>query len=120
MCLFGVGGAGRRPHQAPILTNSTSEPISVVLFITLVSEIAGLLKTDDEKKKEYISFASKFCAFHNEAKFPIYDRISREMLSKINKEHHFTDKFNKDKIPYEKYVGIYNSFIEKFGLEEFL
>ncbi len=86
--------------------------------ITLVSEIAGLLKTDDEKKKGYISFASKFCAFHNEAKFPIYDRISREMLAKINKTQSFTERFNKDKIPYEKYVKIYNSFIKKFGLEE--
>lgn len=86
--------------------------------IALVSEIAGLLKTDDEKKKEYISFASKFCAFHNESKFPIYDRISREMLAKINKEYHFTDKFNKDKIPYEKYVKIYDLFIEEFNLKE--
>ena len=86
--------------------------------IALVSEIAGLLKTDNENKKEYISFASKFCAFHNEAKFPIYDRISREMLAKINKTQSFTERFNKDKIPYEKYVEIYNSFIKKFGLEE--
>ena len=33
ICLFGVGGARRGPHRAPSLTISTSEPISVVLFI---------------------------------------------------------------------------------------
>ena len=33
MCLFVVGGAGRRPHRAPSLTKSTREPTSVVLFV---------------------------------------------------------------------------------------
>lgn len=81
--------------------------------ISLVSEISKV------GNKEYLSFASKFCAFFNNAKYPIYDRISREILSDINKKYGFTNRFCKDKIPYDRFVSIYNAFISAFDLQNY-
>ena len=43
--------------------------------LTVVSEIATCLKD-----KKYLSFASKYCSWHNQQAFPIYDKYVVELL----------------------------------------
>lgn len=79
-------------------------------LVTEISKVGG---------KEYLSFASKFCAFFNNTKYPIYDKISRKVLSDINKKYGFTNRFCKDKIPYDRFFTIYNAFISAFDLQNY-
>ncbi len=48
-----------------------------------------------------------------------YDKISRKVLSDINKKYGFTNRFCKDKIPYDRFFTIYNAFISAFDLQNY-
>ena len=87
---------------------------------TVVHRIAKLNDT-------YFSFATKYCSFHNPAKYPIYDSWVYDVFSKLRKE--LTDKpFSKETIKntewsekqkspcgYELYKEIYDSFIKRYA-----
>lgn len=63
--------------------------------IAVVEEIARL-KIDDRKTRRYLSFASKYCSFHNPNIYPIYDKYVLEVLwvlkNRLNIEANATKK----------------------------
>lgn len=90
----------------------------------LVGEIAHL-QLDNAVRNNY-SFATKYCAYHQPDKYPIYDR----MVAKT-----FTTLFSNDFLPeyksytktsfaeklkdYDFYVEFYDYFMDEFDLKEF-
>ncbi len=67
--------------------------------------------------KDCTSFASKYCSRYEKDKFPIYDKLVKQMLCLINEATNFTGKkisINKMK-EYEDYCSIVDKFINKFN-----
>lgn len=72
-----------------------------------------------EIDRSMYSFATKYCALHQPAHFPIYDGLISDMLLKYNKQEKFSD-FNWDALrDYPKFRSVILSFRTHFGLEAF-
>ena len=101
--------------------------------LTLVPEIACLELADGSSRNNY-SFATKYCAYHQPSKFPIYDSIVAAVFTKLFEDGHLngyvyasesdTTKrvFNKggfkEKLKdYRFYVEVYNAFMKQYDLE---
>lgn len=102
---------------------------------SLIPEIATL-KTSKEEKRYNYSFATKYCAYHNPEKFPIYDSIvamtfisffEKGLLPnykcgnrKSSASNTFTKREFANKIKdYNFFVELYDYFMELFDLKTF-
>ncbi|MBO4739762.1 MAG: hypothetical protein J5606_09435 [Bacteroidales bacterium] len=85
---------------------------------TLVPEIANIKIND--KTYNFYSFATKYCAYHEPDKFPIYDNIVANVLTALyadkNKKE-FEKKFEKKLREYDYYVQVYDTFMKEYGLD---
>lgn len=94
--------------------------------ITLVDDIASLGRTQigEQGGKQILSFASKYCVWHNDCiykkdDFVIIDSIVKTKLKEFNEEYSFAPKFSKkDLKDYKKYKEILEKFREFFGLKK--
>lgn len=86
--------------------------------LSVVKDIANV-EMKNGKIKNFYSFATKYCSHHFERDFPIYDSYVDKMLTKINKQEHFSD-FNKaDLKTYENYYKVLIDFRNHFNLGKF-
>ena len=102
----------------------------------LVDAIAEL-KLKDGKTRINYSFATKYCALHQPNKYPIYDSIVAEILTKLmitnqlppyeykkNKSDLSTDtymtqgEFEEKLRDYDFFVKVYDIFMHDYGLKE--
>jgi hypothetical protein len=67
--------------------------------------------------KEYLSFASKFCSWHNPMAYPIYDSNVRECLWSYKKKDAFAEFQKQDLYYYKKLVEIVIKFRRYYELE---
>ena len=94
--------------------------------LSLVQEIVLCLK------KDYLSFATKFCAMHNPNKFPIFDSFINRIFTYLNKNgffkgtsasqdmfKNFTQASKSKSSHYKDYVTIYDEFLKKSGMYSF-
>ena len=85
--------------------------------LTLVNQIAKV--TISGSKKNFYSFASKYCNHHNPEAFPIYDSYVKKMLMHFKR----VDKYEPFKVgdlkSYERFVEVINRFRKFYGLQEF-
>lgn len=89
--------------------------------LALVNDIANV--EIGGKKKNFYSFASKYCSHHNSGAFAIYDYYVEKCLMYFNKLNKFSDfrlqdlkdytVFNKALVDFEEYYGL-----EKYSLKE--
>ena len=99
---------------------------------SLITEIATL--TFDDKKRYNYSFATKYCAYHQPEKFPIYDSIvamtfisffEKGLLPKYKccsrkstAKGSYTKREFKDKLKeYDFFVEVYDHFMELYDLK---
>jgi hypothetical protein len=82
-------------------------------IISLVNEIA----TKNEERK-LVSFASKYCSFHNPSKYPIYDRFVCIALKHFNEQYSFFDLRGKDISDYTIFHDLYLAFIKELVKED--
>lgn len=81
----------------------------------LVSEIANI--TIKDKNKNFYSFATKYCFWHNEKMYPIYDKFGSKTLKAFSNNN--VCDFNClgiDLRNYEEYRNVINNFCEAFNL----
>lgn len=100
---------------------------------SLIPEIAAL--TFDGKKRYNYSFATKYCAYHQPAKFPIYDSIvamtfisffEKGLLPKYKyckcksttKEAYTKSEFAAKLKEYDFFVNVYDYFMDLYDLKE--
>ena len=69
--------------------------------------------------KDYISFASKFCIWHNPDAYPIYDGNVRACLSAYGKQDGFAKFCQEDLYYYKKLVEIVRAFRNYYELSCF-
>lgn len=92
---------------------------------TVVYEIA-------RSKKDYLSFATKFCAMHNPDKFPIFDSFINRIFTHLNKNgffngtrveedtfKHFGQSEKSKSLYYADYKLIYDEFLKKSGISSY-
>ena len=78
---------------------------------------AVFLITDCPDLKQYLSFATKFCSWHNPAAYPIYDANVRECLSSYGKQEQFAQFRNEDLWYYGKLFAMVVAFRNYYGLD---
>ena len=85
---------------------------------TLVNELAAV-DFGNDKHKNFYSFATKYCNFHQPDQFPIYDRYVASLLLHFKKVDHFYAFNASDLRDYPTYRTIINAFQAHYGLMEF-
>lgn len=83
----------------------------------VVNKIAQI--TISNKKKNFYSFATKYCNWHNQMKYPIYDNFVDKILRKYRDETKFYDFNNDDLRDYAKFLEILHKFRTHFKLDDF-
>lgn len=78
----------------------------------IVNEIAG------HCEKDYYSFVTKYCSFHNQNAYAIYDSFVDNVLWYFKDDIQYDFKRN-DLRNYKIFIRVINCFISEFGLEQF-
>ncbi len=85
--------------------------------LTLVNDLAKI--TLKRKRKNFYSFASKYCSHHVPHLYPIYDSFVEKMLMHHAKVDRF-DKFKKTELKrYARFVQVIKKFQQHYGLEKY-
>lgn len=78
---------------------------------------AVFLITDCPKVKQYLSFASKFCSWHNPTAYPIFDTNVRQCLWSYHNKDAFAEIKKKDDLYYyHKLVDTVIAFRKRYEL----
>jgi hypothetical protein len=85
--------------------------------LSLVNEMA-LVKIRD-KKRNFYSFASKYCSHHFPESYPIYDSYVEKMLLHYSRTDHFSSFRKEDLKHYESFVRIIREFQAHYRLSQF-
>lgn len=80
---------------------------------SLVPEIAYLKHAD----RHFYSFATKYCNWHYQNKFPIYDQYVDKILWEYSKTYEFSSFKRKDLKEYGKFYVVINDFVKFFNLK---
>ncbi|MDA3056344.1 MULTISPECIES: hypothetical protein [unclassified Campylobacter] len=83
----------------------------------LVNKIAKI--KIKEKERNFYSFASKYCSFHNPDEFPIYDSYVAKILLYFDKKDKFSKFSQNDLKNYPTYKNAIFEFRKFYDLEEF-
>ena len=86
--------------------------------LSIVEKLRNVCLKDQER--DFYSFATKFCSFHNPEQFPIYDSIVADMLYALNNNgkkpfSKFTKKSLKD---YPTFVAVIRDLQKAYGLTD--
>ncbi|NLY36953.1 MAG: hypothetical protein GX046_06940, partial [Tissierellia bacterium] len=84
---------------------------------TLVGDIQFV--TISDTRKNFYSFATKYCSHHNPHDYPIYDSYVDEVLRYFKKRDGFADFKNSDLKDYVKFKGILIDFRAFYGLDTY-
>jgi len=85
---------------------------------TLVNDLASV-DFGNDKLKNFYSFATKYCHFHQPGKFSIYDRYVANLLLHFKSVDKFYAFDAIDLRNYPKYLTILKAFQKHYGLTEF-
>ena len=86
--------------------------------ISLVDEIKEVTMSDG-KKRDFYSFATKYCSHHNPKFFPIYDSYVDKILVALNKAYPFSTFKHKELKNYQRFNEVLLDFNKTFGLDNF-
>ena len=84
---------------------------------TLVNDIASV--TINGKKKNFYSFATKYCSHHFPQEFPIYDSYVEKVLMYFNEKDKFYNFKRDDLKNYKKFKNILIQFKMFDGIDEY-
>jgi hypothetical protein len=85
--------------------------------LSLVNELA--MVTIRDKKRNFYSFASKYCSHHFPDSFPIFDSYVEKMLLHYARVDHFSSFRKEDLKHYESFVRIIREFQDHYRLGQF-
>ena len=83
---------------------------------SLVNDIASI--EINGRKKNFYSFATKYCSHHNPNKFPIYDSYVEKMLVYFNKKDRFFNFKKIDLKDYAKFKKVLIEFKKFYNIDE--
>lgn len=89
---------------------------------SLVHDIASghtVISSKTGKELFFYSFATKYCNWHNQDEFPIYDSFVDRLLMRYKRESKFLKFKQSDLRDYEKFKPIIFTFRDYFGLGKY-
>ena len=92
-----------------------SEDLSVVNKIAIGHGIHHEGKMDIN----FYSFATKYCNWHNQDVYPIYDRFVHKILKAYQKQSNFAEFIDSDLKNYKTFVDIIKDFKQKYNLTQY-
>jgi hypothetical protein len=92
----------------PLLQAGQSDAIDLIAYVQF-----------GNKTRNNYSFATKYCAWHNQDAFPIYDSFVEEMLWGYRKQDHFATFQRQELWVYHKFKHIIMTFCEFYNLSAF-
>jgi len=78
----------------------------------IVEKIAKIRINKKKKAKKMYSFATKYCSWHNQAKYPIFDSKVERLLKKYNKQDKFSEQNMQNLKDYTVFKKVVEDFIE--------
>lgn len=84
---------------------------------TLVNDIANV--TINGKRKNFYSFATKYCSHHFPKEFSIYDIYIEKVLMYFNKKDHFSNFKREDLKNYKTFKNILIQFKKYYDIDEY-
>ena len=84
---------------------------------SLVNDIASI--EINGRKRNFYSFATKYCSHHNPNKFPIYDSYVEKMLVYFNKKDRFFNFKKIDLKDYAKFKKVLIEFKKFYNIDEY-
>lgn len=88
-------------------------------LVMKLRETTFVNKNGDVKKKDFYSFATKYCSHHQPTLYPIYDGYVDKVLRYFRNKDKFDDFRNDYLKDYGKFKSIISEFQKKYKLEEF-
>jgi len=86
--------------------------------LNIVNKIATV-QINKNSKRNFYSFATKYCSHHKPTVYPIYDSYVEKMLLYLRREDKFY-KFNREDLKqYPKYRNILIQFQDYYGLKKY-
>lgn len=85
--------------------------------VTLVGDIQHVIIGD--AKKNFYSFASKYCSHHNPLDYPIYDSFVYDVLCYYRNRDDFSEFQDGDLKDYGKFKSILIAFRDFYGLDKY-
>jgi len=76
----------------------------------------GIPKPKGNGDRNFYSFATKYCNWHNKDNYPIYDRFVQKILLAYREKDAFSDFNNSDLKDFSKFKQIIADFISKYSL----
>ncbi len=86
--------------------------------LSLVKQIADI-KVNGGKRRNFYSFATKYCSHHNPIDYPIYDSYVGKMIMHFKKVDKFYEFKKSDLKDYSKYRNIYLEFRDYYKLKKY-
>ena len=90
--------------------------------LELVKRIAsghGIMSSKNNKEIFFYSFATKYCNWHNQEKYAIYDQFVEKTLVAYKKQFHFSDFKTVDLKDFNRFISIISEFIVFFKLSDY-
>ena len=89
--------------------------------LSVVNKIAIGHGIHHEGKRDIIfySFATKYCNWHNQDVYPIYDKFVHKILKAYQGKDNFSEFIDSDLRNFETFVGIIKDFKYKYSLTQF-
>ena len=84
---------------------------------SLVNDIANV--EINGKKKNFYSFATKYCSHHDPLNFPIYDSYVEKVLVYFNKKYRFSNFKKSDLKDYSKFKRVLIEFKKFYNIDEY-
>ncbi len=87
----------------------------------IVAKIAtghGIISSASKKEIIFYSFATKYCSWHNQSAFPIYDRFVGSLLEAYRDADRFANFSKEDLKNYERFKSIITEFKDHYGLTQ--
>lgn len=86
--------------------------------IALIGELRNVPINDEGKTRDFLSFATKFCAHHNPEAYPIYDSYVDKMLRELRNRDHKLQFKNNDLKDYESFRDIICQMRIVYGIDD--
>lgn len=86
----------------------------------LVKEIAtghDIRTNKNNKEIKFYSFATKYCNWHNQDQYAIYDSFVEKILLAYRHKDNFSDFKNADLKNFKKFKGVINDFVNFYDLD---
>ncbi len=94
------------------------EPLSKAdpLIVNKIAIGHGIPKPKGNGDRNFYSFATKYCNWHNKESYPIYDSFVHKILLAYREKDNFSNFENKDMKEYTKFKQIIYDFMNKYKL----